>query len=221
MASVSVGRTSSPSTGDKLLACIAEQGSAAHPWSSSPDLLRGPDAWRNLADAVHLLCMLHGRHPGVVDHAANRAIDAPVRAWYARATAGFAAERALLTRLAVAAGPMPGTPGAADSEAAAMAQRNALALLAQSERNGCALGASLALCLDWIAVREVLNAASQRFGVEPPPPPGLGSGVRDLADAAPSPSVERAILFGAEQLAVQHFGLWDLLEARAEARSAT
>jgi hypothetical protein len=32
--------------------------------------------------------------------------------------------------------------------------------------------------------------------------------------------VERAMLFGAEQISVQHFGLWDLLEARQLAREA-
>ena len=36
-----------------------------------------------------------------------------------------------------------------------------------------------------------------------------------LGDAAP---VERAMLFGAQQLALQHRGLWDLLEARRQAR---
>lgn len=221
MASVSVGKAGSPSAGDKLLACVADHGSAAHPWVGSETLLRGPDAWRNLADAVHFLCALHGRHPGVVDHAALRAVEPPVRGWFEAATTAFASERALLTRLAVAAGPTPGTPGAADSEAAALGQRNALALLAQSERNGCALGAALALAFDWLAVRKVLNAAAQRFGIEPPAIRiGDTAAIVALADAAPAPAVERAILFGAEQLAVQHFGLWDLLEARAEARAA-
>lgn len=221
MASVSVDRAGAPSTGDKLFACIADHGSAAHPWMRSDELVCGGNAWRNLADAVHLLCTLHGRHPGVVDHAANRAVDPQVRSWFAAAMSGFAAERALLTRLAVAAGPMPGTPGTSESEAAAHAQRNALALLAQSERNGCALGAALALALDWVAVRHVLDAAASRFGVEAAPAMiSDADAVRLLADSAPSPAVERALLFGAEQLAVQHFGLWDLLEARAQARAA-
>jgi hypothetical protein len=36
--------------------------------------------------------------------------------------------------------------------------------------------------------------------------------------AAGAAAVERALLFGAEQIVVQHHGLWDLLEARSEAR---
>jgi len=32
--------------------------------------------------------------------------------------------------------------------------------------------------------------------------------------------VERAMLFGAQQIATQHHGLWDLLDARARARAA-
>jgi hypothetical protein len=32
--------------------------------------------------------------------------------------------------------------------------------------------------------------------------------------------MERAILFGAQQLALQHRSLWDLLEARRQARLA-
>jgi hypothetical protein len=42
-----------------------------------------------------------------------------------------------------------------------------------------------------------------------------------LIEAAGTPAIERAILFGAQQLLVQHRGLWDLLEARAEARVGT
>jgi len=41
-----------------------------------------------------------------------------------------------------------------------------------------------------------------------------------VEDAGP-PALERAIMFGVQQLLVQHRGLWDLLEARAEARIGT
>jgi hypothetical protein len=36
---------------------------------------------------------------------------------------------------------------------------------------------------------------------------------------ADSPSFERAMSFGAQQLLAQHRGLWDLLEARQAARA--
>ncbi|HEV2748669.1 MAG TPA: hypothetical protein VGW34_15410 [Allosphingosinicella sp.] len=220
MASVMVGKAGGASAGGKLLACVAGHGSAAHPYPSSEELLKGPDAWRNLADAVHFLCTLHGRQPGAIDHAANRAVEPDLRAWFADATIGFAAERAYLARLAVAAGPLPSTPGAGDNEAAALGQRHAIEMLACSERNGCALGAALALVLDWPVVRGVLDVAAQRFGVEIPPSRlAEADGIRRLADGLSSAAVERALLFGAEQIALQHFGLWDLLEARSQARA--
>jgi len=222
MVSALVGRTGGAGAGARLLASVTEHGSAAHPYLASEALLRGPNAARNLSDAVHHLCTLHGRHPGVVDHAASRGVDPAVLAWFTVHTQGFAAERALLARLAVAAGPVPGTPGSADTEAAVLGQRHALEMLARSERNGCALGAAIALVIDWGSIRTVLNAAGRRFGVELVPFP-LGDASEALtliAAAATTPPVERAMLFGAEQIAVQHFGLWDLLEARQLAREA-
>ena len=133
MASVSVAKAAGAGTGALLFACVAEQGSAAHPSSSSESLVSGPDSARNLADAVHFLCALHGRHPGIVDLAAGRAIEPEARAWLIAAAEGMAAERQFLTRLAVAAGPVPSTPGGAGSETAVIGQRSALATLAQSE----------------------------------------------------------------------------------------
>ncbi len=49
---------------------------------------------------------------------------------------------------------------------------------------------------------------------------GDADAIASLADAAAvTPGMERALLFGATQIAVQHRGLWDLLEARQQARS--
>lgn len=220
MASASVGRAGGARVGATLLACVADHGSAAHPYVSSEALLKGPHAARNLADAVHFVCTLHGRHPGVVDHASGRHVEPPARAWFATSTAVFAAERSYLTKLAVAAGPMPSTPGAGDNDAAVRHQRHAIEMLAQSERRGCALGAALALTADWPSVRTVLDAAARRFGIDSYPYSlGDAASLQKLADEiAVTASVERALLFGAEQVAIQHHGLWALLEARAEAR---
>lgn len=220
MASVPVETAKGFRTGGLLLACVAENGSASHDYPSSLELLKGPFASRNLADAVHFLCTLHGRYPGVIDHAANRSVDPAARVWFNSALDGFAVERAFLARLAVAAGPLPSTPGAGDNDAVLRAQNHALEMLSQSERNGCALGAALALVTDWGVVRGVLNAAASRFGVDVPDFRLMDSdAVRDLANGFDSlPSIRRAILFGAEQVSLQHRGLWDLLEARQEAR---
>ena len=220
MATVSVERASGVRTGALLLACAAEHGSAAHPYFASEALLRGPDAGRNLADAVHFLCSLHGRHPGVIDVVAAGKLPGGASAWIAAAAAAMATERLYQTRIAVAAGPMPGTPGGSAGEAAVQAQRNALATLARSERFGCGLGAAFAFAADWHAIRSVLDIAAERLAIDPPPAPfGAPDALRALANSCvTSAGFERAFLFGAEQLSLQHRALWDLLEAREEAR---
>lgn len=217
MATRSVETAGGARTGTLLLACVAGQGTATHPYFTSDLLSRGPDAARSLADAVHFLSALHGRHPGVVDHAATRTVEPAGRAWLANAAEAMVDERVYLTRLAVAAGPMPSTPGATESETAILAQRAALATLASSDRRGCALGAALAFAADWVSVRTVLDFAANKLGVDPRPC-GLGDVelLREVADSAAP--CERALLFGAQQLALQHRALWDLLEARQQAR---
>jgi hypothetical protein len=220
MASAPLGMAKKAQTGQALLGCVADYGSAAHPWSQHAELLHGEHSARSLADLIHYLCMLHGRYPGVIDHASHRAVDPASRSWFAQGTYAFAGERAYLARLAVAAGPVPSTPGAAASDSTVHAQRHALDMLAQSERNGCAMGASLALVLDWSHVRGVLDRAARRFGVEPPPYVVAEKGpIAELADElAQTQPVQRALMFGAEQILHQHHGLWDLLEARHQAR---
>ncbi len=220
MASLSVGTAGGVRTGALLVACVAEHGSATHAYLAGDSLKAGPDAARNLADAIHFLCALHGRHPGIVDHAAGRIVEPGARDWLVAAVAAMAAERQHLTRLSVAAGPIPSTPGGTGSETAILSQRGALATLAQSDRRGCALGAALAFAADWHAIRAVLDRAGQRFGLELGPS-GLGDPdtLRAVADSAgETASTERALLFGAQQLALQHRALWDLLEARQQAR---
>ena len=219
MSSASV-KAGSVAIGDRLLACVAEHGSEVHPYPRSHALLRGPHASRNLSDAVHFLCMLHGRHPGVVDHAANRCLEPGTRAWFNSNTAAFAEERSFLARLSFAVGPIPSTPGAGDTESTVLGQRHAIEMLAQSERRGCALGAAFAVVVDWGTIRMVLDAAAQRFGLDAPVSRLCSTGeVGALANVSiTTPSLERALLFGADQIVLQHHGLWDLLEARQQAR---
>lgn len=220
MASLSVEKAGGVRTGSLLIACVTEHGSATHPYYGSESLFAGPDATRNLADAIHFLCTLHGRHPGIVDLAATRTVDPAGRAWLTQASDAIAAERALLNRIAVAAGPTPSTPGGGSSESAIIAQRSALGTLAQSDRKGCALGAALAFAADWIPIRRVIDAAAKRFSLDETVS-GLGDHdqLRAVAEeAGESAATERALLFGAQQLALQHRALWDLLEARQQAR---
>lgn len=210
----------SAGAGALIAACVAGSGSASHPYFTGGALTGGPTGVRNVADAVHFLCVLHGRHPGIVDLAATRVTEPAARAWLAEAAAAMADERRLLAKVAVAAGGAPSTPGHAASEAAVATQRAALHTLAQSDRAGCALGAAIAFALDWRPVRMLLDSAAERLGIEAPVfQLGDPDELRLVADVAgESPLVERALLFGAGQLANQHRGLWDLLEAREHAR---
>ena len=203
------------------LFALVSEGSATHPFVRFLRTLDGATATRNATDAVHHLCMLHGRAPSVFDHAAARTIDEDARRAMFVLADNFAVERELLARLVVAAGPIPSTPGQAETQASVIAQRHAIEMLAQSDRQGCAVGAGLALALDWQAIRPVIDAAARRFGVVAnpltfPPPDDIAAFARS---AAPVPAIERALLFGAQQIVTQHRGLWDLLEARAEARA--
>ncbi|AVA14320.1 MULTISPECIES: DUF6975 family protein [Sphingopyxis] len=200
---------------------VASEGTGAHPHVRSGRLSQGGDAMRNLADAVHFLCLLHGRHPGVVDSAARKAVDPASRAWMEEAAQAFADERAFLSQVAAAAGPVPSTPGQDQCEAAVAAQCKALDMLAESDRHGCAVGAAIALALDWRTIRVLLDISAQRLDLSPPgcALPDLPGTARLAGAIAQTPAIERALTFGAQQLLAQHSGLWDLLAARAAART--
>ncbi len=209
-----------------IAALLAAEGTASHGYTATAaagdrqaPLVRNT---ADLADALHHLCILHGHVPGVIDHAAARTTDNAARAWLIAAVDGFGAERALLARLTVEAGPQPSTTGQNETIALVTQQRHALDMLAQSDRRGCAMGAALALALDWRAIRTMLDLAALRLGIEPRatslPEPAHTAEVADTIGT--EPAVARALHFGAAQLLGQHRGLWDLLQARAELRKA-
>ena len=202
------------------LARVAGEGTARHSHLLSLLEGTGPHSGRDLADAVHLLCSLHGRYPGLVEVALQRCPKGPIHEWLARASDAFERERLYLVRLTSAVGPLPSTPGAAETEASLVAARHALETLATSERDGCALGAATALVCDWWPVRRLLDRAAARAGTEAPAPslPDEASVVAVVDRATDSAGAARALAFGGEQMLLQHRALFDLLEARAEAR---
>lgn len=207
-----------------LDALVRAEGSAAHPYVQQ--IVNAPvsatmRALPDLADIAYYLCLLHGRHPGVIDHAASRSADNGARAWLLQAADAFAGERAYLTQVTVAVGPAPSTSGQADCETIVSQQRHALDMLAQSDRRGCAMGAAMALALDWRSIRKLLDIAAIRVGLEPTPCT-LPLPVETLAVAdaiGGDDGIDRAIQFGARQLLAQHRGLWDLMQARAAIRA--
>lgn len=208
------------SAAEAHLARVVESGCARHAHLNALIESSGRHSARDLADAVHLLCSVHGRHPGMVELALSSAPRGPAQDWLGRAADAFERERLYLVRLTAAVGPLPSTPGAAETEAALMAQRHALEILARSERGGCALGASTALVSDWWPIRRLLDRAASRIGIECPAPslPDEASILDVIGEACANPASERALAFGGEQLLLQHRALLDLLEARAAAR---
>jgi hypothetical protein len=174
----------------------------------------------DIADIAHFMCVLHGRHPGVIDHAATKTVDDAAREWLVQATEGFAAERAFLTKLTVAAGPISGVSADDPSNAAVLGQRKALEMLSQSDRSGCAIGAAMALVSDWHSIRNILETIAVHVGVEARSSilPTVTKTTELKHQLAETAALERALNFGSEQLLNQHRGLWQLLEARRNTR---
>ncbi len=179
-------------------------------------LLRPTSALRDLGDLCHALCSVHGQRPDMIEGALENAADPVERAWLSHAAEAFADERHYLARLVAAAGPLPSTPGQAQCDSALIGLRHAFAMLARSGRSGCALGAVEALVMEWHVIRPVLDRAADRFHI-----PGAPCAMpTSFADVVATPATDRAMAFGAQQLLVQHRGLWDLLESRTAARDA-
>lgn len=214
-----VGRNGA-SVADAHLERVAGVGCTRHGHLAGLIESSGPNSARDLADAVHLLCALHGNYPGLIDMASQLSPSGPSHDWLGRAADAFERERLYLVRLTAAVGPLPSTPGAAETESSLVAARHALETLARSERNGCALGAAAALVGDWWPIRRLLDHAAARVGVDCPPPslPDEASVVAVVDTVSDNPAASRALAFGGEQLLLQHRALFDLLEARASAR---
>ena len=90
------------SVADAQLARVAAQGSTDHPYRLSLLSANGPNAARDLGDAVHLFCSLYGRHPGLIELALNNCPAGPVRDWLRDASDAYERERLYLVRLTAA-----------------------------------------------------------------------------------------------------------------------
>ena len=214
--------TSGIDLGERFVAIVAAEGAGSHAWLHAAALNVGPLASRNIADLIQLLSVLHGTTPGLIETAGRHNVAKEAEPWFGEARSGFAAERDYLARLAVAAGPPPGTPGETATTAALLAQRGAIDMIARSDRIGCAMGAAAALVLDWMAIRAALDTAADRLGVAPPPLalPGEEAAIRMIAALPPRERLDRTLSFGARQLLGHHQGLLDLAETRAGARES-
>lgn len=171
------------------------------------------------ADIAHFLNVCFGRHPGIVDHAANKIVDQAARDWLVRAINGFAIERAFLNRLTVAAGPIHRQVGQDRVTALIDGQSRSVEMLATSDRVGCPAGAALAFVIDWTATRPILEYVAMSLALEVPQCelPEIGE-CETLANAlSATGAVQRAMSFGSEQMLAQQRGLWQLIAARHHA----
>jgi len=69
------------SVADAQLARVAGDGCARHLHLNGLLETQGLNSGRDLADAVHLLCGLHGRYPGLIQIALDRCPSAEGRSW--------------------------------------------------------------------------------------------------------------------------------------------
>jgi hypothetical protein len=200
-------------------ALVLLEGSAAQP--AYRDLMKACRAPSTgvAADVPHLVASLHGS-PALLDIVNRAAVMAEAAGWIVHACAAFTIERQFLTELIVAAGPPPSTPQEAQTLAAIRDARRVLSLLGGSERQGCALGAVIALLLDWPAIRSMLDVTARPLGVAVPPCllPGSAEIEALLLRLSPDADLERKLTFGARQLLAQHRALWSIAQSRADAR---
>jgi hypothetical protein len=169
-----------------------------------------------IADIAHFLCISHGRHPGIVDHAATKIIEEPAREWLVQAIDGFAAERGYLNQLTVAAGPIARQTGQEKITAIITNQSKSFEMLATSDRKGCAAGAAIAFVLDWQNTRDILDECGLSLGIQPSKL-GLPNRLESISLAnalTPDIAKQRAMMFGAQQMLAQQRGLWQLIAAR-------
>lgn len=213
--------SATPQLGQSVTALVDADGTATASWPIA--LAQPATPLRDLADAVHALCALHGMAPSIVEQASMApGSSGPMREWLAATAIVFDTERAMLATLTAAVGPLPSTPGQAQSEAAIVGQRHALTMLAESNRVGCAIGAAAAFLLDRSAIHRILVMAGDRVGIVPErsPLPTDHETLAMLDNLGGGMAMRRAVTFGAQQLLAQHRGLWQLLDARASARRA-
>ena len=96
---------SAVSVAEAHLARVAADGSSRHRFLTALLDASTLNPARDLADAVHLLCGLHGNQPSLVELAHRNSADGPARDWLARAAESFERERLFLVRLTPASLP--------------------------------------------------------------------------------------------------------------------
>jgi len=185
---------------------------------SRPDLRSTAKAARAalLADIAHFMHISHGRHPGIIDHAALKIVDIAARNWLIQAIDGIAAERAFLNKLTVIAGPIRRLSGQEKVSAIVENQAKSFQMLSTSDREGCPAGVVIAFIVDWHQTRNLLGMVADEIGVQPTPLllPSVDACAELARQLDDSTAYRRAMAFGAQQILAQQRGLWQLIVAR-------
>ncbi|MGJ3626336.1 DUF6975 family protein [Sphingomonas sp. MMS24-JH45] len=185
-------------------------------------LLSPPAPLRDLSDAVHALCVLHGIFPGFVDQTRSACTETQLTPWLDVAAATIAQERALLSfARPPPSGRCPPRPARRRRRAPSWHCGTRSACSPGRIARAVRPGRLIAFVLDWQAIRGVLDIAASRHATRSDQ--GFDPLMRRthalLHRYDPAVGQVRAMMFGAQQLLAQHRGLWHLLEARASARN--
>ena len=121
---ISTAIDTQPDRRGDIRAILARLSSAGHPHVQA--LLLPHALLHDLTDAVHAVCTVHGNHPSMIDYAMARGIQIDTLPWLIESSTAFAQERAFLANLTSAAGPLPSTPGQAQTDAALTQLRHTL-----------------------------------------------------------------------------------------------
>lgn len=169
-----------------------------------------------LADIAHFLHISHGRHPGIIDFAAQKIVDDGARSWLITAIDGLAAERAILNRLTITAGPIRRLNGQDKVNALVESQSKSFQMLATSDRKGCPAGAAIAFVVDWYQTRGLLDMVTAGVGFDPIPLrlPSVAACIQLARELDDGGTCRRAMSFGAQQMLALQRGLWQLIVAR-------
>jgi len=169
-----------------------------------------------LADIAHFMHISHGRHPGIIDHAAQKISDDAAQSWLVAAIEGFAREQSFLNTLTVTAGPIRRLLGQDKVNTLIESQAKNFQMLATSDRKGCPAGAAIAFIVDWHQTRPLLDLVAHAMGLARPSAtlPSVSECAALAGKLDDGGNYRRAMAFGAYQTLEQMRGLWRLIAAR-------
>ncbi len=174
-----------------------------------------------VADIAHYLCVAHGKHPGIIEHAMSKIVEDCSREWLVKAADGFTRERIYLTELTVAAGPITRAIGQDETDMLVVNQSKHYKMLASSDRKGCPIGSAAAFIIDWYHIRQLMDVIAVQLDTAIPSNtlPTISETEKMVSEYAISENISRAINFGADQMLSQQRAFWNLIKARSTSRN--